>query len=357
MIYDLTAIFTQLVEWVAQYRIDLLFVVCAVLGTAGAWLIAGMPFRERLLDLPNGRSSHTMPTPRGGGVGIFAAFIVAGLTLRIPTTFLFAVILISTISFYGDYYRISVKFRLIVQCIAALMFLFPLLPRLAAHYALSAFGFYPFIFFLILPLIFLFVIGTANFYNFMDGINGIAGITGIVGFGLIALYYNQFLHVDMMPASGYAVLAACMAFSCVGFLPFNMPEARVFMGDVGSILLGFVFAGLIMRLAGNFLDLICMASFLFLFYADGLTTMWVRLRMSEKLTDPHRRHFYQMLANEYQIPHWKVTMLYGSIQLIIGLSVIFIRPYGLAIVLLLLAVYFIIFALSSFHFRRKLLTV
>jgi Fuc2NAc and GlcNAc transferase len=357
MIYDWTAIFTRLVEWVAQYRISLLFIVCTGLGTAGAWLIAGMPFRERLLDLPNGRSSHTQPTPRGGGVGILAAFIVAGLTLRMPTTLLFAAILISAVSFYGDYFRISVKFRLIVQVIAALMFLFPLLPRLSAHYTLSIFGFSPFIFLMILSVICFFLIGTANFYNFMDGINGIASITGIISFGLLTLYYYQYLHVSMTPVSGFIVLAACMAFSCVGFIPFNMPKARVFMGDVGSILLGFVFAGLIVRLSGNFLDFTCMASFLFLFYTDELTTMWVRIRDHEKMTDPHRRHFYQLLANEFQIPHWKVTMLYGLVQFIIGLSVIFIRYYGLSIVLSLLALYFIAFTFVSFHFRRKLISV
>jgi len=84
----------------------------------------------------------------------------------------------------------------------------------------------------LMPLLVIFVVGTANFYNFMDGINGIAGITGIVGFGLIAFYTSN---------SGYSTilstLAICMSLSCVGFLPFNVPKAKVFMGDVGSILL------------------------------------------------------------------------------------------------------------------------
>jgi Fuc2NAc and GlcNAc transferase len=356
MIYEWTAILTQLVEWVARNRILLLLAACMALGAMGAWLIASVPYRERLLDLPGGRSSHTEPTPRGGGVGILAAFIVAGITLHIPATFLFAVIFLSAVSFYGDFLRISIKFRLLVQFISALVCLFPLLPRLNAQYALSVFGLPPFVFFLILflPLIFLFLIGTANFYNFMDGINGIAGITGIIGWVLIALYYFQFLHVSMTPVSEYAVLAACIAFSCLGFLPFNMPKARVFMGDVGSILLGFVFAAVIVRLSGNYLDLICMASFLFVFYADELTTMWVRLRNREKLTRPHRRHLYQLLANEFKMPHWKVTMLYGLVQLLAGMSVIFIRRYGFSAVFLLLAAYFLIFALISFYFRRKL---
>ena len=158
----------------------------------------------------------------------------------------------------------------------------------------------------------------------------------------------------MAPVSGFAILAVSMTFSCLGFLPFNMPKARVFMGDGGSILLGFVFAGIIVWLSRNFMDLTCMASFLFLFYADAFTTMWVRLLNREKLTTPHKRHLYQLLANEFHIPHWKVTMLYGLVQLVIGLSVIFVRHDGPAI-LLLLTFYFIVFALISFYVRRKLL--
>jgi Fuc2NAc and GlcNAc transferase len=83
----------------------------------------------------------------------------------------------------------------------------------------------------------------------------------------------------------------------------------------------------------------------------------VRFRDREKLTRPHRRHLYQLLANEFRIPHWKVTMLYGSVQLMIGFSVIFVRHYGLAMVLLLLTVCFIVFALISLCVRRKLLPV
>ena len=93
------------------------------------------------------------------------------------------------------------------------------------------------------------------------------------------------------------------------------------MGDVGSILLGFVFAGMVVFLSGNLLDFICMAGFLFPFYADELNTMIVRLRDGENLTKPHRRHLYQLLANEYGIAHWKVSLGYGLFQLIVGISI------------------------------------
>jgi Fuc2NAc and GlcNAc transferase len=280
-----------------------------------------------------------------------AAFIMAGLTLRIPTTFLFAAIVISAVSFYGDYVRISVKFRLVFQVISALILLFPLLPHLSAQYALSAFGVFPFLFLPLLTIIFIFLIGTANFYNFMDGINGIAGLSGVIAFGLLGLYtlYRPNPDPFQIPLS---LLSICIALACVGYLPFNMPRARVFMGDVGSILLGFVFAGLVVTLARNYLEMICFTALLFPFYADELTTMVIRLRKGENLTSSHRRHLYQLLVNEFGIIHWKISVAYAVVQLAIGAGVLIAHPYGLRIVLLFLTICFVSFALLTAQVRK-----
>jgi len=353
MIHDLTVLFNQLVGLVTQNRIALLFLACAGLGAGGAWLIAGMPFRERLLDMPSERSSHTAPTPRGGGVGILAAYIVAGLTLRIPTTFLFAAILVSAVSLYGDYFRLSVRFRLAVQLVSAGMFLFPLLPRLTAHFTLSTFGFSPFLFFLILPLILLFLIGTANFYNFMDGIDGIAGLSGAIAFGLLGACTLSGPPADPLQTA-LSLLAISIALACLGYLPFNLPRARVFMGDVGSILLGFVFAALVVMLARNYGEMLCFAALLFPFYADELTTMAVRLRDRENLARPHRRHLYQLLANELGMPHWKVTLMFAASQFAVGVGVLVANTYGPRSVVLFLTACFLAFTLLSLVVRRHL---
>ena len=127
--------------------------------------------------------------------------------------------------------------------------------------------------YLLIPFLSLYVVGTANYYNFMDGIDGIAGITGIVAFGLIALFgalsgANESLFI----------LAGCMGLACLGFLPFNMPKARVFMGDVGSVLLGFVYAGLVVGLSHSLNDFVVLCAFLFPFYTDELTTLYVRIK-------------------------------------------------------------------------------
>ena len=142
--------------------------------------------------------------------------------------------------------------------------------------------------------------------------------------------------------------------ACLGFLPFNIPKARVFMGDVGSILLGFVFAGMVVFLSRNRLDFICMAGFLFPFYADELSTMMIRIRDGEKLSKPHRRHLYQLLANEYGIAHWKVSLGYGLFQLIVGISIILIKTNSYIVVISALAFYFIAFTMLSSILRKRL---
>ncbi len=201
----------------------------------------------------------------------------------------------------------------------------------------------------LLILLSIFIVGTANFYNFMDGINGIAGITGVVGFGLLSYY----AYISGHKASIFT-LSICISLACLGFLPFNMPKARVFMGDVGSILLGFVFAGMVVWLSKSLLDFVCLAAFLFPFYADELTTMVVRLRDGESLLNPHRRHLYQLLANEYEIPHWKVSVGYGITQLLIGISILLIKDIGNIAVISTLIFYFCGISMLSFLIRKKI---
>ncbi|MBW2330085.1 MAG: glycosyltransferase family 4 protein [Deltaproteobacteria bacterium] len=329
---------------------SVLYPVCMILGGAGAWIMGTSALKLGLVDRPNDRSSHAAPTPKGGGVGILTAFVVSSLALKIPASFLLSGTILALASLYGDRFAISPKFRLPVQFIAALVLLSPVLfSDSFASYDLPTTDHFPLTTaFSLLPLS-VFVMGTANFYNFMDGINGIAGITGIVAFGLLALSASL-----SGTDSSFVTLAICISLSCLGFLPFNMPKAKVFMGDVSSILLGFVFAGMVVWLAKSLLDFICLSAFLFPFYADELTTMYVRLRDGENLTRPHRRHLYQLLANEKGISHWKISVGYGLLQLVVGLSILLLRHFGSVMILFLLATYFGGFVGVSYCFRRRL---
>jgi len=317
----------------------MLYLISFLLGGAGAWIIAKWGFKLSLFDKPNLRSSHKTVTPKGGGIGILAAFFVCSIAFSIPKSFWIPAVFISLFSLWGDRSEISPKIRLLFQFSAAIILLIGILIEKQNGFAAYA----------LIPLLIIFVVGTTNFYNFMDGINGISGITGIVGFGMIAFYalnYGNNSHLS--------TLAICMSLSCIGFLPFNMPKAKVFMGDVGSILLGFVFSGMAVYLSNDVLDFICLSSFLFPFYADELTTMMVRLKDGENLTKAHRRHLYQLLANECKIPHWKISAGYGLFQFLMGISIILLKDMGLIMVISALVFCICSFTIFSLIFRRKI---
>lgn len=308
-------------------------------SAAGAWFVSRYGHHLDLLDKPNERSSHLGLTPRGGGLGILAAFVIAAVCLGLPVLFWLPAGLLAVISFIGDRIELSPILRLLFQFTAAIIFLLGCW-KAAVQPAFD--------YLMVLPFA-VFIVATANYYNFMDGINGIAGITGVVGFGLLAVF-AQTRGVD----ARIMLLSICLSLGCLGFLPFNMPRGRVFMGDVGSILLGFVFAALVIWLSKGLSDFICLASFIFPFFADEVTTEIVRLKDGEKLWRPHRRHLYQLLANEYRLPHWQVSIGYGSAQLIIGISILIISSSGLVPVLSSVVFYFLIFALLSSTLRRRL---
>ena len=303
-----------------------LWVASFVLGGVGAWPVSRWGPTLGFLDRANHRSSHDGVIPKGGGIGILAAFLLASWMLGLPFLFWTSIGLAALLSFYGDRHEIPPKVRLCIQFTSGVGLLIGLF-----YWADSSYWMY-----LLIPFLSVFVVGTANYYNFMDGINGIAGVTGIVGFGLVACFA-----VLTHGSAPLMMLAICMGLSCLGFLPFNMPNARVFMGDVGSVLLGFVYAGLVVGLSHSLNDFVVLCAFMFPFYADELTTEFVRLRDGENLLKPHRRHVYQLLANEMGIAHWKVSVGYGVLQLLVGLAVLGIRGYGTVVVLGFLGVCFL----------------
>jgi len=267
-----------------------------------------------VIDMPNSRSSHATPTPRGGGVGLLLAFFVVSVIFtNAPVSLWLPASCLALVSFFDDRLDLRPRTRLLFQFGAAAIVVLS-----AVFTELSSLSL------LLIPFWLLFIVGTANFYNFMDGINGIAGVTGVVGFGLVAAF-SRVTGADNTMFS----LSLAMSAACAGFLPFNLPKARVFMGDVGSILLGFVFAGITFTLSNDLGSFFCFLAFMFPFYADALTTLYVRWRDGEKLSQAHRRHLYQVLANEYTIPHWLVSCGYGLVQLVVGTTMLWTWSIGL----------------------------
>ena len=303
-----------------------IYSVSFILGGLGAYVVCRYGNKFGLSDLPNRRSSHQVPTPKGGGIGILSAFVVISLFVGISPISWIPISMVSLFGLYGDRVEVQPIKRLIVQFVAALIIV-------SGEWEFSqTWGL------LFIPLWAFFIVGTANFYNFMDGINGIAGIAGIVSFGLLGAFHTWH-RVDGI-AFWYWPLAA----SCAGFLPLNFPRARVFMGDVGSILLGFIFAAGVLMASHSMQEFLCMVSFLFPYYADGLTTVYVRLRMRENLAVAHRRHMYQLLVNELGYPHWKIAVFYGVMQAVIGIIAMGLASRGwftLVVFLFVCSVFFL----------------
>jgi Fuc2NAc and GlcNAc transferase len=297
------------------------------LSILGAYLVSKYAYCLGLIDSPNCRSSHSIPTPRGGGVGLLLAFIYTSLLVDFSFNFYLPIAAISIISFLDDFFCFSPKQKLLFQ------FLFATLLLLFSYNFFVSFQ-------SLISVIFwiMFLVGTANFYNFMDGVNGISGISGSISFAFISLF--SYL-IDVEPS--FIVLSASMSIACVGFLPFNFPKAKVFMGDIGSVLLGFLFGSMVYFCTKDFASFVCLISFSFLFYADTLVTIFIRFKDGECLSQAHRRHLYQLLSNELNFPHWQVSSGYGVVQLIIG--VLMLAFYHLGVFWQCL---FLLFAASSF---------
>lgn len=320
----------------------ILVFLCFFLGLGGAWVLILFGEKMGMMDLPNQRSSHNKKVCKGAGIGIFFAILVASLFLKIALFLSLPALVISIASLWGaDRYKLTVKQRLVVHFCCSLYFL------LFLSNTVNILG--PFCL-LSLPLS-IFIVGTSNFYNFMDGIDGIAGITGLIGFLMLASY-GKYMGVD----SNYITFCVCISASCLGFLFFNFPKAKVFLGDIGSILLGFVFSCLTIFMTHSALDFFIMAGFMFPFYIDELSTMVIRLKDKELLFKAHRRHIYQLIVNEMKAPHWIVSAGYGMFQIIVGLSLISVKSLGMAAVFSIYFIYSIAFMAVSRFIRSKALS-
>lgn len=313
------------------------FLFSIIISGLCSWFIALYGPKFGFMDVANGRSSHSGAIPTGAGIGLPLIYGSISIHLQIPVFFWLPVVVISLFSFLGDRTELSVKIRLIVQFVCATTVC------TGWYFNTGYSNFFLFLFFVI------FITGTANMYNFMDGINGLAGITAVIGFGFLT-WYGQTHHVN--PDLVQLNFVLCGA--SVGFLFFNFPKAIVFMGDVGSIFIGFFFAVQVMLMSASLVDFICLTSFILPFYLDEVSTMTVRLKNKENLTTAHRKHLYQLLANELQIPQWKITLGFAFSQILIGLIIILIKAKSLALIICIYTLFSVIFFAVTFLVRKHI---
>ncbi|MED7667596.1 glycosyltransferase family 4 protein [Pseudomonas moraviensis subsp. stanleyae] len=269
---------------------------------------------KSLVDIPNQRSSHTVPTPRGGGVAIVAAFSLAlpfvGWMECVEGTSLLGVlgggIIVAIIGFADDHGHIDAKWRLLGHFIAAAWTLYWLnglapIQLFGEMIDLSMIGSVLAAFFLVWML---------NLYNFMDGIDGLASAEAISACLGMCLVYWWFGTTNLI--WGPLTLIGAVA----GFFCWNFPPARIFMGDAGSGFLGFILGALALESAWVRPELLwCWIILLGVFIVDATLTLLRRLFRGEKVYQAHRSHAYQHASRRYQ-SHLAVTSIVVLINLL-----------------------------------------
>lgn len=270
--------------------VGLVFLIAAV----ATGLVRRYALAKSLLDIPNARSSHLVPTPRGGGLAIVVAATVGFIWLAVAgildvrqLTALMGAIAVAAVGFMDDRYRVSVRIRLCVHLAAAAWAVFWLggLPPilLGGHMVeLPYAGF---------PLAVIGVVWMLNLFNFMDGIDGIAASEAVF-IGVVSLAVGT--------SSASSAVAMVFAAACCGFLLWNWPPAKIFMGDVGSGYLGFVIGVLtLMATWENPVSLFVWLIAAAVFMVDATVTMVRRFLRGERIYVAHRSHAYQWLSRRW----------------------------------------------------------
>jgi Fuc2NAc and GlcNAc transferase len=295
-------------------------VAVVLLGALGMSAIGTAAVRRyaiarSILDVPNHRSSHSVPTPRGGGVAIVAAFLAGTVTFaaagliapRLANALLGAGSLVAIVGFLDDHRHIAARWRLLSHFTAAAWALAWMggIPPISIGGAYQDLGIAGDL------LTAVALVWLLNLYNFMDGIDGIAGIETVTAcVGAIVIYsVSQDSSKTWYPA-------ALLAMATLGFLVWNFPPAKIFMGDAGSGFLGITLGVLALDAAIRRPEwLWSWIMLLGAFVVDATVTLFVRLSRGEKLYEAHRSHAYQHAAQRYR-SHRTVTLAVAAINLL-----------------------------------------
>ncbi|MDQ1772732.1 UDP-GlcNAc--UDP-phosphate GlcNAc-1-phosphate transferase [Labilibaculum sp. A4] len=290
--------------------------------------------RFNIIDKPNLRSSHTSITLRGGGIifyfGAFAFFVYSGFSY--PWFFL-GLTLITLISFLDDVFTLSNKLRLGIHLLAmGLLF-----------YQLNLFEL-QWVWIAVALVLF---IGITNAWNFMDGINGITGgysLAVLSGLCLINNYHVTFIENDLI----YCTALGLLVFNFYNF----RKKAKCFAGDVGAISIAFILLFMIGKLIlaePSFVVVLLLA----VYGVDSVLTIVHRLILKENIFEAHRKHVYQILANEAKVPHLIVAAGYTLVQIGINFIALYLLESDFSIVSLSLFVIGILLVLAFVYVAVK----
>ena len=265
--------------------------------------------RFNIIDKPNERSSHSTSVLRGGGIIFLLSLWIWSVFYGFQYPFfLLAVTLIAGVSFIDDIRSLPDSVRLVAQIVAMTM-MFGQLNIL--HWDM----------WWIVIIALIVCVGASNVVNFMDGVNGITGVYAMASLVPLALLNNTIYFVNQSLI--YVVLIADVIFCLFNFRPKG--KAKCFAGDVGSIGVAYILLfmiGLLVLTTGDVTYLI----FLLVYGVDGCLTICHRILLHENLGEAHRKHAYQIMANELKNGHVKVASLYMVVQLVLSLGFIYLCP-------------------------------
>ncbi len=295
--------------------------------------------RFNIIDKPNLRSSHKTIVLRGGGIiFLFGIWLYAAFFGLNYPWFILGLSLIGLVSFVDDIHSLPDSVRLVVQ-FAAMFLMF---------YQFDILNLQDWWMVLIALIV---CVGIINAYNFMDGINGITGGYSIAVL-LPMLYLNErqgFISQSYLYVVGLSLLVFC-------FFNFRK-KAKCFAGDVGSISIAFILLFALGKLVLSTGDLSYL-TFLAVYGADAVLTICHRIQLHENLGEAHRKHAYQLMANELKMPHVAVSSIYMFLQLAISFGLIFIpvnHYLYMAIVVVALAAAYIAFMKRNYHLHEAYL--
>jgi UDP-GlcNAc:undecaprenyl-phosphate/decaprenyl-phosphate GlcNAc-1-phosphate transferase len=280
-------------------------VACGAVVTGAEAVAIPLLRRAAIIDVPGHRSSHTVPTPRGGGIPIAAGLLVAAGIIggASAVVFAFAVAAFGLLGFADDLRGLTAGRRLIMQAVGGATVAVLLVSSLTGPATVPI---------VLVVLVAAWITGFVNVFNFMDGVNGISGahalVAGVVYAGLGWWRHDGFL----LPAG------AAIAVSALVFLPWNAGRARVFLGDAGSYALGAVLATLAAYAVLDRIPVEAALAPLMLYIADTAWTLQRRIRAGERWLQAHRTHVYQRWCDAGW-SHQRVTVTAAAITVLLSL--------------------------------------
>jgi UDP-N-acetylmuramyl pentapeptide phosphotransferase/UDP-N-acetylglucosamine-1-phosphate transferase len=287
--------------------------------------------RFSIVDKPHLQSSHTGIVVRGGGCIVYVAFLLWSFINDFPDeSCMLGLTLLAAVSFADDNHNVSPKVRLTIQFVAVLLMIY--------HTEFISLG----LFVVLLTTVAL--VGIINIYNFMDGINGMMG-----GYSLIvalSLFYVNEYQIHFVDTTLLAfIICALLVFNIFNF----RKTALCFAGDVGSLSSGFILIYLIMLLSQKTENMSWLAMIV-VYGVDGGLTIIHRILLRDKLLEPHKKHAYQIMANELKMPHLLVSGIYMGLQALCSIWLIAFPGYlTLCLQVVLLSVAYLLFMKKYYY--------